>query len=195
MLFLVDLFIVGMIPLEELLNFESLNKDGKIKMAYNVIYLIGWHQYFLYITDIFNGLILLVSFLVALGFLFYYREPRTQQKNFNKGFLSFLSFIIIVFGRYLGHFFLSTQILAMRCYFQHDVCYSETDVIRLSTNSIGFALNLLVMLTQIKSTNCIFPEQQIPWAKPKTRLELIFRLLILVAALELAFEDFLVGVL
>ena len=147
--FMMDLFLACMIPLEQLLDFDILNKNGIVSTDYNVILQIGKQTFFPYLTDALNGIVLAIVIMLFAGFITYLRGTNLspiKARNFCKGFMSFLSLSIMLIVKCIGHFSLAIQILAVRCYFESGVCHAKTDNVRLATNVAGMTLTCFLFL-------------------------------------------------
>eukprot|EP00347_Sterkiella_histriomuscorum_P023574 403334120 len=139
---------------------------------------------FLIVTDIFNG----ISLLIILKILYVFIRVVNMEKN---KFKSNIGQSGGSSGSSSGSEFSRIQISAINCYFNFNElsCGIQTDSARLITNSLGIILSISLIFYEYRLTGTIFPDKNMPWAKLESRYELVNRFLILYNICALVFQD------
>ena len=123
-LLLFDLFIVILIPIETIFDFNRNLKIQNYKYdKYNIFYLLQSQDILLSIADIINCYLL----IVIIGSIFHYSRFDINIKgyrNFRNPIFGMISFLMLINGRFLSFVFLIIQMISIRCGFDSSSeCY------------------------------------------------------------------------
>ncbi len=121
----------------------------------NYILKLGTIKYFLYITDVLNGLLILsLIFIIILFFKYSLKLSISNKQNITSFILS--AFIIKLIGTFLFSYLISIQTLVIRCAFQ-SVCYSITGYSRVASNIVGLLISFIFYQGDLRLSMMRFP--------------------------------------
>lgn len=98
------------------------------------------------------------------------------------------SFLLLFVGRFLAQYFMAIQLQAIKCTYILNDCAVKTDQIRFVTNIIGLVLILIIMYFQQFLQECVFSDDDVPWAAIPSTANLMSKLEYFVIVILVVFQ-------
>ena len=107
--------------------------------------------------------------------------------------MSWISFGILITGRFLTYYFAGFLVLTIRCYFETEVCDQPTDVARFSLSIFSIILSIFFNNLYQFYQHVTFPLERVPWAKPESLYKILHTVRMLLNAICLSLMDLING--